>query len=98
MANYNTFIVVDCNSRKSILTTSSARKANFMLATGYRVDVWNNNDKVCSIYQKTREAMKPYIQAEKEYIRQKQARAEARNKARKRKRELSGKRKEFNTI
>jgi hypothetical protein len=34
--------------------------------------------------------MKPYIQAEKEYIRQKQARAEARNKARKRKRELSG--------
>ena len=98
MANYNTFIVVDCNSRKSILTTSSARKATGMLATGYRVDVWNNNDKVCSIYQKTREAMKPYIQAEKEYIRQKQARAEARNKARKRKRELNGKRKEFNTI
>ena len=38
MANYNTFIVVDCNSRKSILTTSSARKANGMLATGYRLE------------------------------------------------------------
>ena len=47
-------------------------------------------DKHLSVYQKTRGAMKPYIQAEKEYIRQKQARAEARNKARKRKRELSG--------
>lgn len=90
MANYNTFIVVDCNSRKNILTTSSARKANGMLATGCRIDVWNNNDKVCSIYQKTRELMKPYIEAEREYIRQKQARSEARNKARKRKRELSG--------
>lgn len=98
MANYNTFIVVDCNSRKSILTTSSARKANGELAKGFRVDVWNNNEKVLTVYQKTRELMKPYIEAEREYIRQKQARAEARNKARKRKRELNGKRKELNTI
>ena len=90
MANYNTFIVVDCNSRKSILTTSSARKASGELAKGFRVDVWNNNEKVLTVYQKTRELMKPYIEAEREYIRQKQARAEARNKARKRKRELSG--------
>ena len=90
MANYNTFIVVNCNSRKSILTTSSARKSNKLLAKGFRVDVWNDNTKVCTIYEKTRELMKPYIQTEKEYIRQKQARAEARNKARKRKRELSG--------
>jgi hypothetical protein len=85
MANYNTFIVVDCNSRKSILTTSSARKSNKLLAKGLRIDVWNNNTKVCTIYEYTRELMKPYIQAEKEYIRQKQSRAEARNKARKQK-------------
>jgi hypothetical protein len=98
MANYNTFIVVDCNSRKSILTTSSARKANGELAKGFRVDVWNNNEKVLTVYQKTKELMKPYIEAEREYIRQKQARAEERNKARKRKRELNCKRKEFNTI
>ena len=31
MANYNTFIVVDCNRRKSILTTSSERKVNGVL-------------------------------------------------------------------
>jgi hypothetical protein len=83
MANYNTFIVVDCNSRKSILTTSSARKAVRMLDTGYRIDVWNNNEKIASVYQKTREQMAPYVQAEKEYIREKQARAEARNRAKK---------------
>lgn len=91
MANYNTFIVVDCNSRKSILTTSSARKSNALLQTGFRIDVWNNNEKICTIYEKTRELMKPYIQSEKEYIRQKQARAEERNRARKRKREMNGK-------
>lgn len=95
MANYNTFIVVDCKSRKSILTTSSARKANLHLTTGFRVEVWNNNDKVETIYERDKKREKspfaPYIEMEREYIRQKQARAEARNKKRKRKRELSGK-------
>lgn len=85
MANYNTFIVVDCKSRKSILTTSSARKSNKLLSKGFRIDVWNDNEKICTIYESTRELMIPYINAEKEYIRQKQARAEARNKERKRK-------------
>jgi hypothetical protein len=54
-----------------------------MLETGFRIDIWNNNEKICSVYQKTRETMAPYIQAEKEYIREKQARAEARNRAKK---------------
>ena len=94
MANYNTFIVVDCNSRKSILTTSSARKANNLLTTGFRVEVWNNNKKIETIYQKDKlkehNPLLPYIELEREYIRQKQARAEARNKLRKRKRELCG--------
>lgn len=90
MANYNTFIVVDCNSRKSILTTSSARKSNKLLAKGFRIDVWNDNTKICTVYEKTRHLMKPYIQAEKEYIGRKQLRAEARNKTKKRKSELSG--------
>ena len=83
MANYNTFIVVDCNSKKSILTTSSARKATKLLQTGTRIDVWNNNEKVTTIYAKDRTPMKPYIEAEREYIRKKQARAEERNKRRK---------------
>lgn len=90
MANYNTFIVVDCNSRKSILTTSSARKSNKLLNKGIRIEVWNSNEKVCTIYDSNRELMKPYVEAEKEYIRQKQSRAEARNNSRKRKRELCG--------
>ena len=83
MANYNTFIVVDCKSRKSILTTSSARKSSRLLQTGFRIDVWNDNQKIDTIYAKDRAPMKPYIDAEKEYIRQKQARAEERNKRRK---------------
>ena len=80
MANYNTFIVVDCKSRKSILTTSSARKSARLLQTGFRIDVWNDNQKVETVYATNRTMMKPYIEAEKEYIRQKQARAEERNK------------------
>ena len=82
MANYNTFIVVDCKSKKSILTTSSARKSAKLLQTGVRIDVWNNNEKVETVYAKDRTPMKPYIEAEREYIRQKQERAEARNKRR----------------
>lgn len=80
MANYNTFMVVDCKSRKSILTTSSARKSSRLLQTGFRIDVWNNNEKIETIYAKDRTPLKPYIEAEREYIRQKQARAEERNK------------------
>lgn len=94
MANYNTFVVVNCENRKPIITTSSARKANSFLKTGVRVEVWNNNDKLETIYEKDKKRekspMQPYIDLEREYIRQKQARAEARNKERKRRRLMSG--------
>lgn len=80
MANYNTFVVVDCNSGKSVLTTSSARKSNKFLTTGFRIDVWNNHKKVCTIYEKSRDLIRPYITLEKDYIRKKQAKAEERNK------------------
>lgn len=87
MANYNTFVVVNCNTRKPILTTSSARKANAELAVGIRVEVWNNNELVEVIheYDKRREKypLAPYIQQEKEYIRRKQEKATERNKKRK---------------
>ncbi len=89
MANYNTFLVVDCNTRKPLLTTSSARKARKELRTGVRVEVWNNNTLVERIYEadKRKEAdpLAPYVEAEREYIRQKQAKAEARNRRRKEK-------------
>lgn len=91
MANYNTFVVVDCASRKSILATSSARKANAMLRVGTRIDVWNGNQKVETIYaaESKRESggtMAPYIELEREYIRNKQKRAEQRNSLRRQKR------------
>ena len=87
MADYNTFLVVDCNTRKPIITTSSARKARQELRTGVRIEVWNNNVLVKRIYESDRrngtDPLSPYVAMEREYIRRKQAKAEARNKARK---------------
>ncbi len=83
MADYNTFLVVDCKTRKTILATSSARKANGYLKTGVRVEVWNNNKKVETIYEKDKQRKPnpfvPYVEIEKEYIRQKQECATLRN-------------------
>lgn len=87
MANYNTFLVVDCNTRKPILTTSSARKAYKELRTGVRIEVWNNNVIVEKIYETAKKdgqnPMSAYIRAEREWIGKKQAAAEMRNKRRK---------------
>ena len=80
MANYNTFVVVDCKSRKSILTTSSARKAKKLLSVGFRIDIWNNNEKIDTVHYNEPIKMKPFVMAEKEYIRKKQQDAERRNK------------------
>lgn len=84
MANYNTFLVYDCKKRKPILVTSSARKANKLLKTGTRIDVWNKNTKIESIYEsdKRREGnpLSPYIAFEKEFISKKQQKATKRNK------------------
>ena len=86
MANYNTFVVVSCLTRKTIITTSSARKAYKELQTGVRIEVWNDNVLVERIYErdKRREGnpMKPYIDMEREYIRKKQERATQRNQRR----------------
>lgn len=87
MANYNTFVVVNCNTRKPILITSSARKANAELTVGVRIEVWNNNAiiEVIHEYDKRKEKypLAPYIQQEREYIRRKQEKATERNKRRK---------------
>ena len=94
MANYNTFLVVDCRTRKPVLVTSSARKANAWLRTGFRIEVWNENTIVEKIRQADRrkeaEPMQPYIDAEREYIRAKQAKAERRNRANEKKAEWWG--------
>ena len=87
MANYNTFLVVDCKTRKPVLITSSARKAYKELRTGVRIEVWNNNSIVEKVYEadkrKETNPLTPYIQAEREYIGRKQAKAEERNRRRK---------------
>lgn len=86
MANYNTFVVVNCSTRKPVIITSSARKAYRELQTGIRIEVWNDNKLVERIYEsdKKREGnpMKPYIDIEKAYIRKKQEIATLRNKRR----------------
>lgn len=83
--NYNTFLVISCRSRKTILATSSARKAASLLQTGNKIEVWNMNQRVETIYAKGREKrpMEPYIEAEREYIGLKQKQKEERNMRRK---------------
>lgn len=83
MAKYNTFVVYDCRGRKNLLVTSSARKAKSMLSVGIKIEVWNENTFVECIYSKTKERINKYINEEKKYIANKQARAEQRNKRRK---------------
>lgn len=82
MAKYNTFVLVDTKVRKTLLVTSSARKARRELATGKRIEVWNDNQKTKTIYAAQSKAMIPYIEAEREHIRTKQMQAEVRNATR----------------
>ena len=86
MANYNTFVVVECKARRTVLVTSSARKASRLLQTGIRIEVWNNNSFVEAFYERDRRGkgtpLRPYIEKERDYIREKQTRAEKRNAAR----------------
>ena len=84
MANYNTFILYDCKKRRLQLVTSSARKATKGLEKGKRIDVWNDNEFVETVYSKTKCEMRKYVAMEKEYIAKKQAKAEQRNRRRKR--------------
>ena len=82
MANYNTFIAQETNGGKTVIVTSSARKVKSLLTSGIRVEVWSNNQKVETIYTKTQGLLGKYIHSEKQYIREKQAKAEKRNQAR----------------
>ena len=82
MANYNTFIAQETKGGKTMLVTSSARKVKSLLAPGVRVEVWSENKKVETVYTKTTPLLDKYIESERQYIREKQAKAEKRNKAR----------------
>ena len=82
MANYNTFIAQETKGGRTMLVTSSARKVKRLLTPGVRVEVWSENKKVETVYTKTVSLLDKYVQSEKQYIREKQAKAERRNKLR----------------
>ena len=82
MSTYNTFIAQATKGGKTILVTSSARKVKSLLSPGIRVEVWCENKRVDTIYTKTASELNKYIQLEREYIKEKQARAEHRNNLR----------------
>ena len=82
MAKYNTFLVINTKARKTELVTSSALKASREINKGKRIEVWSENQKAQTIYATQTELMAPYIEAEREYIRMKQMRAEVRNTTR----------------
>lgn len=80
MANYNTFVAIDCKSKKPILVTTSARKINGIFTSGVRIEVWQNNALHRTIYyNRNRHDINIYLEIEREYIRQKQNKAEMRN-------------------
>lgn len=82
MANYNTFIAQATKGGRTVLVTSSARKIKQIITPGVRVEVWNENQKIETIYTKTVALLDKYVADERQYIREKQAKAEKRNKAR----------------
>jgi hypothetical protein len=72
MAAYNTFNLVDTKTRRTIITTSSARKCKRMFQAGMRIDVWSSNKLIEKIYNKNINNLYKYIQLEKQYIGEKQ--------------------------
>ena len=85
MAKYNTLVVYDCRRRKNILVTSSARKAKGELCAGIKVEVWNENVHIETVYSSKAKDLDKYIALEKQYIAKKQANAKIRNEQRRRK-------------
>lgn len=79
----NVFVVFDCKRRKAEFATLSARKALNVLDVGKRIEVWNNETLIETVYSRGRNKMHPYIVQEKEFIGKRQAKAEQRNKMRK---------------
>jgi hypothetical protein len=85
MAKYNTFVVQETKNGRTVLVTSSARKAKRTLTHGLRVEVWSENQIKETIHTRTSSRLDKYTALEREYIRKKQAKAEERNKARREK-------------
>ena len=54
-----------------------------LVSLGKRIEVWNNNQKFASITNKEIDRMRPFIRAEKDYIRRKQENSAMKNTRRK---------------
>lgn len=78
----NTFVVYDCSKRKNILITQSARKAKEMIFVGAKIEVWNDDALIETMYVKNIGKIEKYIDLQKEYIARKQMQAEQRNRRR----------------
>ena len=76
----NTFVVIDCKDRKNVLITQSARKAKDRFYIGAKIEVWNNGIHVETIYFSTIGKINKYVSLQKQYIGNKQRKAEGRNK------------------
>lgn len=76
----NLYIVEETKTNKTVLVTLSARKAKKLLGKGRRIDVWCDGERCKRVHLKTASDFDVYISLEKDYIREKQARAEERNR------------------
>lgn len=76
---YPSFVVMDTNKRKNVLVTQSARKAAAALEKGRRIEIWSDGSMIMKVLSYKEGLMRDYIEAEKEYIAEKQRRHEERN-------------------
>lgn len=83
MAKYNTFVLIGTKSRRVLLVTSSARKARDGMVDRVKCEIWNENERVQTIYCKDGlNPFLPFVADEKNYIREKQAERERKNRLR----------------
>ena len=80
----STFVLVDCKMRRNVYVTQSARAAWAMMDKGRRLEVWENGENMARLFSEDWVRFKRYIEAEREYIAQKQRRHEQRNERRRR--------------
>jgi len=78
--------LINTKTRKTIITTSSARKCKRAFEKGMRIDIWNGNALAEVIYARNIDAIDKYVRLEKEYIARKQAKATLRNQRKKQRR------------
>lgn len=77
------FVIINCKQRKVVGVINSARKAKGFIGKGVKIEVWENNICIETIYAKQCKKFDRFISQEKAYIGWKQKQAEKRNKRRK---------------